>query len=126
MNNIVHLKIDEQVCLDRDQFEVLFSQLGASGADQLVASAMEEMALLLTQVEKRHHAGKIDDVQIGIKGMVSLAQHIGMTTLARVGRDVLSLAPSCDSAAYCAAMARMVRIGESSLVAIWDLKNLSG
>lgn len=125
MNNIVHLRIDEQVRLDRDQFEALFLQLGASGADQLVASAMEEMALLLTQVEKCHRQGKLGDVQVGVKGLVSLAQHIGMTTLARVGRDVLSLIQSYDSTAYCAAMARMGRIGEESLVAVWGLKGLS-
>lgn len=124
MNNIVHLRIDEQVQLDRDQLEVLLLQLGASGADKMVAEAMEEMAILLATVERRHREGKMDDVSIGVKGLVGIAQQVGMTTLARVGRDVLSLIHSYDSAAYCAAVARMVRIGESSLVAVWDMQGM--
>jgi len=61
----------------------------------------------------------------GVKNIVAIAQQIGMTTLARVGRDVISLIPGFDSAAYCAALARLVRIGEGSLVAVWDLQNMS-
>lgn len=125
MNNIVHLRIEEQVRLDRDQLEVLFLQLGASGADEMVAEAMEEMAILLATVERRHREGKLDDVETGVRGLVNISQQVGMTTMARVGRDVLLLIPGYDSAAYCAALARMVRIGESSLVAVWDLQGLS-
>lgn len=124
MNNIVYLRIEEQVQLDRDQLEVLFLQMGAAGADQMVAQSMEKMAVLLAQVERKHRHGELDDVKDSVKGLVNIAQQVGMTTLARVGRDVLSLIPGYDSAAYGAALARLVRIGESSLVAVWDLQDM--
>ena len=47
-----------------------------------------------------------------------------MTTLARVARDVLRPAPSHDAAALGATLARLVRIGERSLMAVWDLQDL--
>ena len=44
-----------------------------------------------------------------------------MTLLARVGRDVLALSDRPDATALAATMARLERIGEISLVAVWDL-----
>jgi len=125
VSNIVHLRLDENIRLDRDQLEALFLQLGAAGADQLVAHAMEEMAVELSRVEKHHRDGKLDDVLVGVKSIVTIANQVGMTALARVGCDVISLIHSFDSASYCATVARLVRIGESSLAAVWDLQDLS-
>lgn len=48
-----------------------------------------------------------------------------MTTLARVARDVAELCQADDSAALSAAMARLTRVGERSLIAVWDLQDMS-
>ena len=125
MNNVIYLRLEERVSLDRDQLEVLLNQLGPVGADQLVSHAMEELAVLLARVEKHHNKGRLDDVREGVKGLIAIAQQIGMTSLARVGRDVLVLIQSQDSAAYCATFDRLVRLGEGSLVAVWDMQDMS-
>ncbi len=124
VNAIVQLTLDEKVRLDRDQLEALFVQLGPAGADKLVNHALEELAVALARVEKNHRAGRVADVRQGVKGMMDIARQIGMTTLARVARDVLELSDSTDGAAYCAAVARLGRIGESSLMAVWDLQDV--
>jgi len=121
----VHLRLEEPVRLDQDQLEILVLQVGPQGADQLVGHAMEELAVLMARLERHHLDGAFDEVRAGVKALVSIAQKIGMTTLARVGRDVLYLIEGHDSAAYCAALARLVRIGESSLVAVWDLQDVT-
>ena len=125
MGNIMHLRLEEPVRLDQDQLEILVLQVGPQGADQLVSHAMEELAVLMARLERHHLDGAFDEVQTGVKALVSIAQKIGMTTLARVGRDVLYLLEGHDSTAYCAALARLVRIGESSLVAVWDLQDMT-
>ena len=124
MGNIVHLRLEEPVRLDRDQLEILVLQMGPQGADQLVNHAMEELAILMARLERHHQDGTLEEVQTGVKALVAIAQKIGMTTLARVGRDVLTLITGHDSNAYCAALARLVQIGESSLVAVWDLQDM--
>ena len=126
VNAIVQLTHDEKVRLDRDQLEVLYVQLGPTGADQLVNHALEELAVALARVQKQHTAGRIDDLRKGVKSLITIAQQVGMTTLVRVARDVMELIDTGDGAAYCAAMARLGRIGESSLMAVWDLQDISG
>ncbi|HFQ15792.1 MAG TPA: hypothetical protein ENK41_05495 [Rhodobacteraceae bacterium] len=124
MDNIAFLRLEEPVRLDRDQLEVLVLQMGPAGADQVVGQAMEEIAVLLARLERRHRENAADEVATGVRSLVAIAQQVGMTTLARVGRDVLSLIGGPDSNAYCAAFARMIRIGETSLVAVWDLQDM--
>lgn len=125
VTNVVQLRLDETVRLDRDQLEVLYVQLGPAGADNLVAHAMEELAVELARLERRHKASRIGDVLNSARLLIAIAQQIGMTSLARVARDVLSLANGSDSAGYAAAVARLLRIGERSLVAVWDLQDMS-
>ncbi len=124
VNAIVQLTLDEKVRLDRDQLELLYVQLGPAGADKLLNHALEELAVALARVEKSHRAGRLAEVRQGVKGMMEIARQIGMTTLARVARDVLDLSDSTDGAAYCAAVARLGRIGENSLMAVWDLQDV--
>ena len=124
MGNIVQLRLEEPVRLDQDQLEMLVLQMGPQGADQMVSHAMEELAVMMARLERHHRNGDLHKVQEGVKGLVAIAQKVGMTTLARVGRDVLFLMDGHDSAAYAAALARLVRIGESSLVAVWDLQDM--
>ncbi len=124
MGNIVNLRLQEPVRLDQDQLEMLVLQMGPQGADQLVNHAMEELAVLMARLERHHGDGALEDVAKGVAALIDIAQKIGMTALARVGQDVLSLLGSNDGAAYCATLARLVRIGESSLVAVWDLQDM--
>ena len=124
VGDIVKLRPDEPVRLDRDQLEFLVLQMGPMGADQVVSQAMEELAVLLARIERQQRDGALDALQEGVRALVRIAQKVGMTTLARVGRDVLCLLGGHDSAAYGAVLARLLRVGEGSLVAVWDLQDM--
>ncbi len=47
-----------------------------------------------------------------------------MLTLARIAGDVLRTADAGDVAAQAATLARLVRIADRSLNAVWDLRHL--
>ena len=125
MTAVYNLTHEESVRLDRSQLEVLYHSLGPIGADKVVNHALEEIAVSLSRATKEYREGRLDDLRGSVRGLIAVAQQVGMTTLARVGRDVQDLASSHDAAAFGAAMARLERIGESSLVAVWDLQDLS-
>jgi hypothetical protein len=55
--------------------------------------------------------------------MVAIADQIGMASLARVARDVSSCAVRVDAAALGATLARLERIADVSLMAIWDMQD---
>ena len=104
---------------------MLYQSLGPVGADKVVAHALEELGQILGTASAHYRASEIDALQGEMRSIVALAQQVGMTLLARVARDVLELSSSYDAAAFGATMARLERIGEGSLVAVWDLQDLS-
>ncbi|MBV7407581.1 hypothetical protein [Maritimibacter sp. DP1N21-5] len=116
----------ENVRLDRDQLQVLYRQLGPVGADKVLNHALEELASLLVEVPADYRAGRFDRVQAGARALAAVAQQVGMITLARVARDAAALALGYDGAAFGAVVARLERIGDRSLVAVWDMGDPPG
>lgn len=125
MSAVLKLAYDETVRLDRSQLEVLYQSLGPIGADKVVNHALEEISISLTRAVKEYRTGHLDELRATVRGVVAVAQQVGMMTLARVARDVQELTGTHDAAALGATVARLERIGEHSLVAVWDLQDLS-
>jgi len=122
---VLRLQYSEPVRLDMGQLEVLNSNLGPASADQVINQALEEVATALGRISRQYREGEIKALRGAVRALVAVAQQLGMTTLARVGRDVLELSEGFDGAAFGAAVARLERCGERSLIALWDLQDLS-
>lgn len=115
----------ETVRLDRDRIVELGMRLGPIAAEDLISRTMEDLAVLLAQVSRAYDAHDLDAVIGYAKRIGEQAQHIGMTKLARVAGDVLTLASRADAAALAAVVRRLARLGEKSLMAVWDLQQNS-
>lgn len=122
---VAQLKPVETVQLDQDQLETLYRQLGPVGADKVVNHALEELAALLTRLPVYYRDANMDDLSKGARALAAVAQQVGMTTLARIARDVALLARGPDAIALGAVMSRLERIGDRSLVAVWDIADQS-
>jgi len=110
----------EPVWLDRDRLKALYEERGEIAAEDIVCRAMEELAVRLSQAEKRHREGKTEDLAHHVRSLVAIAEQIGMDKLARVARDVAHCAEAGDRVGLAATLARLVRLGERSLSAIWE------
>lgn len=119
------LRPEASVSVDRERLDQLYVQLGTSGADGVVSRAMEELAVRLARVEKCHRAGDFDELQRAARSMIAISDQIGMTTFATVAKDVSELSLTDDGTALAATVERLTRIGENSLLAIWDLQGAS-
>ena len=122
---VAQLKPMENVKLDQGQLETLYRQLGPVGADKVVNHALEELASLLARLPADYGAAEMSALSDGARALAAVAQQVGMTKLARVARDVSDLAPRHDSNALGAVMARLERIGDRSLAAVWDIADQS-
>lgn len=56
--------------------------------------------------------------------MIAIADQIGMHAVARVARDVTECLDAADSIALSATLARLIRVGDRSLNALWDLNDV--
>lgn len=125
MKQITLLEQDESVHLDLERIESLYMQLGPSNAEDIVCRALEELAARLTHAERCYSEWRIAELRKGTRGLIAIADQIGMQLLAKVAGDVTDCIDRDDQVALGATFARLLRIGERSLGEISHLNNLA-
>ena len=123
--HVSKLAPDEAVYLDADRLEEICNRLGYRGGEAAICAAMEDLAALLSSAVKLWRAGDPDALGLTAAQIEGVSERIGMCGLARVAGDVAELAARLDNAALAATVARLRRLGEQSLLAIWDRQDLT-
>ncbi|MFC3613266.1 hypothetical protein ACFORG_05790 [Lutimaribacter marinistellae] len=115
----------ESVRLDSDRLGGLYSQLGDAGAEDVVCRAIEELAVRLSACERHWRRQDWAGLRKCARSLIAIADQIGMVALARVAGDVTHTVDNADYVASAATLYRLIRVGERSLTAVWDLQDLS-
>jgi hypothetical protein len=125
MSDVVAIRLSEQVQLDQARLGTLYTQLGETGAENVVCRAMEELALRMAQCDTLWRERAHEQLRKHARSLIAIADQIGMHSLAQVARDVTECIDAKDQVATAATLSRMLRIGERSLSAIWAMEDLS-
>ncbi|MGZ2255830.1 hypothetical protein [Roseobacter sp. A03A-229] len=125
MDQVLKIGLKETVHVDQDRLAALYAELGEAGAEDVVCRAMEEMALRLSHCSRLHTASNMDELRKCARSLIAIGDQIGMHALTRVAGDVICAIDARDGPAVAATLARLIRIGEQSLTAIWDLQDIT-
>jgi hypothetical protein len=125
MEHVLKIRLQETVSVDQDRLGALYAQMGETGAEDVVCRAMEELALRLAQCNRLYRAGNWGGLRKCTRSLIAIADQIGMTVLSRVAQDVTDCVDRMDETAVAATLARLIRIGDQSLSAIWDLQDIT-
>lgn len=125
VESVVELVQNESVRLDSGRLTALYRQLGERGAEDVVGRAVEELAVRLSHCRMLWRQAELDELRKGARSLVAIAEQIGMVKLAAVARDVTDAVDASDNVAVAATICRLIRVGERSLTAVWDLQDLS-
>jgi hypothetical protein len=124
--DVTELPLGEPAGFNPGQLEILCEKLGEQRAEAELALALSRLANLLVQIGSLERGGDYLVLERSLAALVNDARLIGMATLAQAGRNVLDCLDSGDPIALAATMARLGRVGDRSLHAVWDLEDLSG
>ncbi|WP_244614948.1 hypothetical protein [Pukyongiella litopenaei] len=125
MADILTLAPDEPVRLDRDRLSGLYLDLGRTAAEDVICRAVEELAARLGQCESHWRGADWPALGKCARSLVAISDQLGMALLARVAGDLATAATAEDGPAADAVLFRLVRVGDRSLTAVWDLRDLS-
>lgn len=117
---ISKIRPQEVVLLDTDLLDEMCVRLGYSKAETAISAAMEDLAVLLQYTGTLLKAGDFDTLAVTARQIEGLAIRTGMAALSRVANDVRNLSTGDNFNALSATSARLRRVGEQSLIAIWD------
>ena len=126
LENVCLLNHDEPLILDCATLGRLYAEMGEVRADAALARALAELANRLAVIERSFYDGDIPVLAKSARGLVAITEQIGLQTLAQVAGDVAYLAQRRDLTALAAALARLVRLGDQSITAIWDVQDMNG
>ncbi|TBX20512.1 hypothetical protein [Nioella sediminis] len=122
--DVSRLRPEEPARFNPERLELLCDEIGEIRAEHEVASALQAINLHLQNIRCLHPVGA--DLLRPVRNLAAASDRIGMATLARVARDVLACIGSGDPVALAATHARLLRVGERSIHAIWDLEDVTG
>lgn len=126
MAQISKFSCDEPVRLDPDRIVVLYAELGQVAAERVLSAAMEDLAVHLVAIQMAVQDGRQEVILRGLDELGRLARQVGMRVLSHVARDLADCVLREDAVAQAAVLARLVRIGDRSLTAVWDLQDMRG
>lgn len=111
--------------MDPERMNVLFRKLPVREAEDMIGRALEELAVRLSQADvlwrQRDHQG----LRKSVRSMIGIADQVGLISVAQVAEGVIHSLDVADAVATAAAVARLQRVGDTSLGAVWDLHDLS-
>lgn len=116
---------DEVIRIDSERLTDLHLELGEAAAEDVICRAMEELAVRLSHAERMYREADVELLRKSARSMAAIAEQIGLHLLARVARDVTTTIDRSDMIALAATLARLLRVGDRSLTAIWDTRDLS-
>ncbi|UOA28736.1 hypothetical protein [Pseudosulfitobacter sp. DSM 107133] len=125
MSYVTQINPRESVAVNNDQLGALYAQLGEISAEDVLCRAMEELALRMSHCERLFRADDLAGLRKSARSLIAIAEQIGMDLLASVAGDVTYCIDRNDSVALAATLNRLMRTGEGSLTAVWDLQDIT-
>lgn len=125
VNHVLQFQPVEPVNVDQERLGGLYADLGPDAAENIVCRAMEELALRLSHCDRLYRRSDWNDLRKSARSLIAIAEQIGMHKLARVAGDVTNCIDAQDDVALASTLGRLMRTGEASLTAIWDLQDIT-
>lgn len=120
MAQITALAVFEPVRVDSRRVGDIVTELGEAAAQTVIGLALEQLAAALTEADRAICDGNLPEAARQCDLLARLAWQIGLLSLAGVAMDLGSCAERGDPVAIGATHARLMRVGNQSLTAIWD------
>lgn len=120
MAQITALAVTEPVRVDARRVGDIVNELGEQAAQNVIGMALEQLAAALTATDAAVEKGDLAQAVAHADRLSRLAWQVGLLSLAGVAMDLGSCAERGEHGALAAVRARLQRVGNRSLTAIWD------
>jgi hypothetical protein len=116
MGEVTALRPREVVRQDVEAIALIYRNLGAPVAEQMVTRALGELALTMAGIAEKVRGQDLRDLARQLARLARLAGDLGLSSLASVAGDAKTCLERADGTAFSAVWARLLRVAERSLV----------
>ena len=126
MAEVTALRPREVVRQDVEAIAVIYRNLGAPVAEQMVTRALGELALTMAGIAEKVRAQELRDLARQLGLLRRLSTDLGLLSLSLVAGDAKCCLERADSTAFAAVWSRLLRVAERSLAPNQGTVDLSG
>lgn len=120
MAQIMALAVSEPVRVDSRRLGDIVTELGETAAQNVIGLALEQLATVLAATDASIRSDNLTEAARQCDLLARLAWQIGLLSLAGVAMDLGACTERREKVAIGAVHARLMRVGNRSLTAIWD------
>ena len=121
MTIVTMMERKECVEIDRAQLFQQFNLQADRDRQDLIFDVVEDIARILGRAETQYLKTDYDNLRDSLDNIITLAQKFGFGHLSRVANDVKFCVDMNDLVAVSSTFQRLLRAGEQSCFAIWDM-----
>lgn len=121
MDNITSLKRQESAHLDVRAVRLLENALGRTRCREVMEETCYDLIDKLGAIESALHGRRIEEAMVLARDIAGLSAQIGLDDFSLAARNLAQCLPCPDRTAQSAVAARMLRLGETSLLSLLNL-----
>ena len=121
-HKITHLPVSERAHLNSDQLSDLNLELGPEEAETVIYRAVEALSVRLAAAHRQSQIPDYKALRASVSGIGNIAHQIGLLSLCHVAHTVVHCIDDGDPVAVSATLARLMRLSEVSLSAVWEFQ----
>ena len=121
MTIVTMMERKESVEIDQAQFLEQFNLRADRDRHDLIFDVVEDIAQILGRAEAQYMKSNYDELRDSLNKITNLGRQFGFGHLSRVAQDVMICVDANDFVSVSSTFQRLLRVGEQSLFAIWDM-----
>lgn len=121
MTIVTMMERKESVEIDQAQFLEQFNLQADRDRHDLIFEVVEDIARILGRAEAQYMKSNYDELRDSLNKITNLGRQFGFGNLSRVAQDVMICVDANDFVSVSSTFQRLLRVGEQSLFAIWDM-----
>jgi hypothetical protein len=125
MGDVTALRPRDVVRTDVEAITLIYRNLGAPVAEQMVTRALGELALAMAGIVEKVRSQELRDLARQLGRLQRLAGDLGLISLSSVASDAKTCLERADSTSFAAVWARLLRVAERSLTTGADVADQS-
>ncbi|WP_095587288.1 hypothetical protein [Actibacterium ureilyticum] len=126
MTSVIDLWRDEPLRFDPERLADMYIELGEAQAQDAVERMLHDLDFTLRRIKGLRRAERYGCLSRSCERISDIATELGLSSLARVTRDVAITAACGDETALSATMSRLERVANRSLKIVSGLHDMSG
>lgn len=116
---VTYLCPRERIWLDPSRIGLLYTELGGAEVQALLDRAIHELSGVHAELRGQYASRDLEGFSRNLRRLRRIAEHLGLTTVARIAGDVIECLDRGDPTALAATWSRLSRSAEQAQLGNW-------